>query len=176
MRNNRKRSLIALLTAVLLLSGTIGLTAAYFSDIDPYIGDAKLTLKGKTIIRENPEEKKKDIQIENVGEVPVFVRVKLFGPADLLKITVDTDTWKKGEDGYYYYYKILQPKPDEPYITPKGKLVGTVEVSPKQAAELGDSFTVTVVQECATIIYDDNNVAQPWPALGWKLPDGVERQ
>jgi hypothetical protein len=175
MRNNKKRSLIALLTAVMLLSGTIGLTAAYFSDIDPYIGDAKLTLKGKTIIHENPEEKIKDIQIENVGEVPVFVRVKLFGPADLLKITVDNKTWiKSEEDGYYYYCKILQAKPDEPYITPKGTLVGTVEVTPKQAAELGDSFTVTAVQECSTIIYDDNNVAQP--KLGWTLPSGVARQ
>ena len=174
MRNNRKRSLIALLTAVMLLSGTIGLTAAYFSDIDPYIGDAKLTLKGKTIIRENPEEKKKNIQIENVGEVPVFVRVQLFGPADLLTVTVDNKTWIKGDDGYYYYCRILQAKPDEPYITPKDTLVGTVSVTPKQAAELGDSFTVTAVQECSTIIYDDNNEAQPM--LGWTLPDKVARQ
>ena len=173
MRNNRKRSLIALLTAVMLLSGTIGLTAAYFSDVDPYIGEAKLILKGKTEIHEGDKDTEKNIQVENVGEVPVFVRVKLFGP-DLLKITVDTDTWIKGDDGYYYYCKILQAKPDEPYITPKDTLVGTVEVTPKQAAEMGDSFTVTAVQECSTIIYDDNNVAQPM--LGWTLPAGVARQ
>ena len=109
-----------------------------------------------------------------VGEVPVFVRVQLFGPADLLTVTVDNKTWIKGDDGYYYYCRILQAKPDEPYITPKDTLVGTVSVTPKQAAELGDSFTVTAVQECSTIIYDDNNEAQPM--LGWTLPDKVARQ
>ena len=172
MRNNRKRSLIALLTAVMLLSGTIGLTAAYFSDIDPHIGEAQLTLKGKTIIEEGPDDREKNVQIKNVGEVPVFVRVKLFGPADLLNVAVDTDTWKKGDDGYYYYHMILQPDQE----TTADTLVGTVSVTPKQEAELGDSFTVTAVQECATIIYDENNVAQPWPPLKWTLPDGVERQ
>ena len=173
MRNNRKRSLIALLAVVMLLSGTLGLTAAYFSDVDPYIGEAKLILKGKTEIHEGDKDTEKNIQVENVGEVPVFVRVQLFGP-DQLEITVDNKTWIKGDDGYYYYCRILQAKPDEPYITPKDTLVGTVSVTPKQAAELGDSFTVTAVQECSTIIYDDNNEAQPM--LGWTLPDKVARQ
>ena len=173
MRNNRKRSLIALLTAVMLLSGTIGLTAAYFSDVDPYIGEAKLILKGKTEIHEGDKDTEKNIQVENVGEVPVFVRVQLFGP-DQLEITVDNKTWIKGDDGYYYYCKILQPKPDEPNITPANTLVGKVTLSEKEAAEMGDSFTVTAVQECSTIIYDENNVAQPM--LGWTLPNGVARQ
>lgn len=169
MRNNKKRSLIALLTAVMLLSGTIGLTAAYFSDIDPHIGEAQLILKGKTIIEEGPDDKEKNVQIKNVGEVPVFVRVKLFGPAELLNVAVDTSTWiKSEEDGYYYYHMILQPGQE----TPDDTLVGTVSVTPKQAAELGDSFTVTAVQECSTIIYDDNN--KPKPMLGWNLPNGVE--
>ena len=167
MRNNRKRSLIALLTAVMLLSGTIGLTAAYFSDVDPHIGEAQLILKGKTIINEGPVDTEKNVTIKNVGEVPVYVRVQLFGP-DQLDIAVDTSTWIKGDDGYYYYSKILQPGQE----TPKDKLVGTIELDPKTAAEMGDSFTVTAVQECSTIIYDENN--KPQPMLGWKLPDGVE--
>ena len=173
MRKNKKRSLIALLAVVMLLSGTIGLTAAYFSDVDPYIGEAQLILKGKTEIHEGDKDTEKNIQVENVGEVPVFVRVQLFGP-DQLEITVDNKTWIKGDDGYYYYCKILQPKPDEPNITPANTLVGKVTLSEKEAAEMGDSFTVTAVQECSTIIYDDNNVAQP--KLGWTLPSGVARQ
>ncbi len=175
MRKNKKRSLIALLIAVMLLSGTVGLTAAYFSAVDPHIGEAQLILKGKTTIEEGPDNTKKNVQIKNVGEVPVYVRVKFFGP-DQLEVTNKADTWIKGDDGYYYYSKILQPEPGEPNMTPKDTLVGKVEFkNPKEAAEMGDSFTVTVVQECATIIYDDNNKAWPWPALGWTLPEGVEQ-
>lgn len=169
MRNNRKRSLIALLTAVMILTMTAGLTTAYFSDVDPYAGEAQLILKGKTEIHEGDKDTEKNIQIENVGEVPVFVRVRLFGP-DQLEIKLADGTWIAGGDGYYYYSKILQPGE----TTPKDKLIGTVTMSEKEAAELGDSFTVTAVQECSTIIYDDSNVAQPM--LGWTLPGGVARQ
>lgn len=171
MRNNKKRSLIALLTAVMLLSGTIGLTAAYFSDVDPHIGDAQLILKGKTEIDEGDKDTEKNITIRNVGEVPVYVRVKLFGPDQLKIDPLDESKWFLGDDGFYYYYKILQPG-DE---TPENTLVGTVTLNERQAAEMGDSFTVTAVQECATIIYDDNNKAWPWPPLKWTLPEGVEQ-
>ena len=170
----RKLLILGAAALILVLSTGIGTAWAYFSTYSEAEGGYRLHLarQREVEIEEEFSQWTKRISLKNEeGKSPVYVRAKVFAPTmQSVSYLNESGKWSLGEDGYYYYNKILQPGD----TTPADKLIGTVTMSEKEAAELGGSFTVTAVQECSTIIYDDNNVAQPM--LGWTLPGGVARQ
>ena len=170
MKKFNRRSLIALLAIMVLVVSSIGVTVAYFSAETRAQGSAKLSLQGQTTIDEGDKDTEKNVTIQNVGESDVIVRVAFFGPGGLtegLKIAASGD-WVDGGDGFYYYKQVLKAGEDgNGDKTAANTLVGTVTLSEKEAAEFGTDFTVTVVQECSTIVYE-NGVAKA--VAGWKLP------
>jgi len=168
MRIKNKKSLIALLAAALLLISTVGVAVAYFSAMDQAAGDAKISLTGKTEIHEGDDKKEKNVTIQNVGETDVVVRVKAFGPAQMVT-DIDSSVWVYSEsDGYYYYKGILTPKATAPDTseTAAGTFNVKLEVSDKEKAELGDNFTITVIQECAVVYDKASSTISP----AWQLP------
>lgn len=170
------KTILMLFALVLSLSVTVGATVAYFSDYEQASGGATLQLGGKTELSEGDDSNFKDIVIENTGETDMIVRVGIYGPdefydSDNLEnlVTMKGD-WMKGNDGMYYYGKVLKGKPDEQTPgenTGVGNLVASLSF--KWKVEEGEQppdyyFEVTVVHEGSQAIYDGTKLKVP---KGW---------
>ena len=173
MKAINKRTLIALLAVMPLIISSIGITVAYFSDVDEAQGAATLSLQGQTKIDEGNQDYKA-IKVTNTGDADVLVRVKLFGvDTKLMDVNVPSN-WAAGDDGWYYCKNIL-PGGQNPQATTGEEITVKVKenLDAKTIAEMGESLNVTVVHEAAIVAYDGNNLATP---TGWKLPAGVPAQ
>lgn len=165
-----KRRFIALLAVMMLIITSIGVTAAYFSDTDKAEGVAQLNLKGETKIEEGDKDFKQ-IVITNTGKADLIVRAKLFGIDDTVMDVTVPSGWAAG-DGGWYYFKTILPGDQNPQATTGAPIEVKLKegLSPKQIAELGDSFEVTVVHEATPVVYDGGKLVIP---DDWTLPSGV---
>ncbi len=163
MKKPKGKSLAALIAILLVISVSIGMTVAYFSDYEPAAGEATINLHNKTTIEEKVDGLKKSIVIKNTGDAPAVVRMGIFGP-DGMKVTLTGDWVKNGS--FYYYKKVLNPGEDTgAAVTAEMVFEGTDEEIAAQKAALGDNFDITVVHESARPVYDaNNNVTKP---AGW---------
>ena len=157
MKTVKKRTILLVIAMMLVLSMTLGLTLAYFSDHTEAKGGAMLALGAKDEIHERVDENSKSVWIENTGETNIVVRAAIYGPTQM-KVKADTSLWEEN-GGYYYYKQIL--KPGE--LTKEGSLVADTEFP--EGTDLGPEFEIVVVQECAQAIYGDGNIVSK-PA-GW---------
>ena len=118
MKKINKKIIITALSLVLLLTASVGLTAAYFTDYEAAKGGAVLSLSGQTQLEEPMNGNDKTIVIKNVGETDMIVRVQVIGDSSRLSFDAG-DGWVKSEsDGWYYYSFILKGKPGK-YVTGK---------------------------------------------------------
>ena len=124
-----KKLSLLVVTLVLVLSVSVGLTMAYFSDYTPAKGGELLVLGGQTEIEEHVTDNSKDVTIHNTGETTVLIRVGIFGP-DKMDVQYDESAWEK--DGTFYYYKKAL-KPGE----------ATSEQLKALAREYGDKVIIT---------------------------------
>ena len=159
MKKTRKNRFLlltaAILLAALILPGKAAL--AYFTDYQQAAGEQKISLAWQTKIHEQMEENDKHITIENTGDTNVLVRVAVFA-ADYAK-TEETDSWKQGEDGWWYYNQILAPgKTTEELV-----VTVTAEELPEGDAE------IIVVHESARAVYENGSTLRA-PA-DWMVPD-----
>ena len=168
-----KRKFIALLAVMMLIIASVGATVAYFSATDTAEGAAMLNLKGETKIDEGDKEFKQ-IVITNTGKADLIVRVKLFGVDDTLMDVTIPSGWAAGDNGWYYFKTVL-PGGQSPQATTGSPIEVKLKenLTPKQIAELGDSFEVTVVHEATPIVYDEGTLVLP---VDWNLPSGVPAQ
>ncbi len=104
-------SLIAVISAV---SGT---TTAYLSDHVQVNNQFTIGNNTTTVEEEFPtptpvppgESVVKKVCIENQGEVPCYIRVALSYSEDIISLEgLDTVNWVDGNDGYYYYKKVVE--------------------------------------------------------------------
>lgn len=162
MKTVKNRSILLVIALALVLSLTVGLTLAYFSDHTEAKGGSKLALGGKSEIHEEVDNDKKVVTIENTGETNLVVKVMIVGPAQM---TVDAgDGWVQFDgDDFYYYNKILAPGESTTSITAN---TGDYPAG----TDLGDAYQIVVVHESAQPVYDSNNkVKKP---DGWdNIPD-----
>lgn len=127
-----KKILTAGVAAALAVTAVVGGTLAYFTDTQTAkntftVGNVEITLTepgweesgeadGASVYAGEPLAK--DPTVENVGANPCFVRIKVEGLdqfEDKGNITYRTDyvddklgdNWVKGDDGYFYYEKVL---------------------------------------------------------------------
>lgn len=123
MKNIKKKPLVLLICAALLLTFTVSGTVAYLVDAS---GPVENQFKPATvdITTEDKIENgaKKDVFIKNSSTIPVYIRVavianwynkagEIVAPWDegtYGQLRVSTD-WTKQKDGYYYYTKAVQP-------------------------------------------------------------------
>jgi predicted ribosomally synthesized peptide with SipW-like signal peptide len=150
MKTVKKKSILLVVAMMLVLSLTVGLTLAYFSDYEAAKGGASIALGGQTEIEENVTDKEKVVQINNIGETNVVVRVAIYMPEALEKVEnsitfENASDWVK-DGGFYYYTKVLEPKKSTSTITAKTTVPDDVQ--------LGDSFDVVVVHESDQALYD----------------------
>ena len=156
--SNRRKLIICVLLAVLILPAA--LAYAYFTDYEEAVGGAVIHLDGETRIYEEAEDDKKTVQVENVGETDVIVRIAIFGEF-ITETAVEPDDWD--QDGEYWYYRyILHPGERT------SEIVATIDITAAEAA--GHDFEIIVVHESARVVYDgtpENNVVLP---DGWTYP------
>lgn len=113
----KKRVMKTLISSLLVALVLVGGTLAYLKASDsPLINTFKLAKVSTEIFEETGVNKAP--QVKNTGESPVYVRAKAV-ITDLPEgVTVDmngaynTANWEYGNDGFYYYKKILQPSTD----------------------------------------------------------------
>ncbi len=160
-----KRSKVYLLVVafVLVLSMTVGLTMAYFSDHTEAKGVKQIALGGQTRINEQQRDNEKLITIENFGDTDVVVRVAVYGPTEI-KYELPSD-WtritKEGRD-YVYYTKVLPAK------TRTSQIRAYWDVP----ADIGDDFNVVVIQESDQAVYYANGtVVTPATTPAWDFSD-----
>ena len=95
------------LAAVVLLAGiSVKQTLAYFTTYATARGGVPITVGPTTTVREKFKNWQKTIQIENTGDVDCFVRAKVIAGSQF-EITAEGSDWTTGDDGYYYYSKVV---------------------------------------------------------------------
>ena len=83
MKAVKRRTILLVVAIALVLSMTVGLAMAYFSDSTEAEGGLTVTLGGETKIDEDQYDDHKDIRIENIGDTDVVVRVAVYGPTEI---------------------------------------------------------------------------------------------
>ena len=152
------RKILLVISLVLVLSITVGLTMAYFSDHTAAKGGMKVALGSKTEIEEDqPDDHTKTIIINNTGETDVMVRVAVYGPGE---ISYSGSGWTNGNDGYWYYNSII----------PAGESSDALTATWEVPADLGDDYSVVVTQEAEMVVYDaKGKVAAPDTDPAWAV-------
>jgi predicted ribosomally synthesized peptide with SipW-like signal peptide len=158
MKAAKRRNIILLVASlVLVLSLTVGLTLAYFSDYTEAKGGKKVTLGGQTTITEEPRDDRKIITIQNTGETDVIVRVAAYGPTEM---SYSGSGWTDGGDGYYYYNKII----------PVGGKSTKLTVKWTVPEDLGDDYNVLVIHDSDQVVYDaSGKIVKPDTTPAWAL-------
>lgn len=110
----------------------------------------------------------KRVYIENICSHPFYLRVQPVSAAqnqalsaeDCLRMDIDTEHWIL-QDGYYYYYAVLQPSEKSLPVFSHVEIVGD-EVD---SSFIGSTLSLTVH---ASAVQSENNPAEhPWEAAGW---------
>lgn len=143
MKAVNKKSLLVIAIA-LVLSLSVGLTLAYFSDYNAAKGGTGIALGGKTVLHDDYDSDSKTVSIENTGDVDVIARVAVYAPVvNDQTVKVSGTNWEKvgeGDSAYWYYTKVI----------PAGKSSETLTVDTtylKSNADLGDVAQIIVTHE-----------------------------
>lgn len=140
---NRLVLCMAALATTFVIAVSVNDAMAYFTTYATAEGSLPIKLGPRTDVREGFKDWTKSIQVENTGEVSVFVRVKIIA-ASQFTITADGSNWSQGNDGYWYYSLPVEV----------GGMTDAIEAYIKVAEEVENSFNIVVVQECTPVRYD----------------------
>lgn len=159
-KRSRKKVVMLIIAAILLLSVSIGVTLAYFSDYEEASGGATLKLGGETEMTEGSDSASKHIVVENTGRTDMITRVMIFDNEHMTVTLENEKDWHVTEiEGgkCYYYTKILAP----------GKKTSAIDAELSiewQGEEPEYNFDVTVVHESAQAVFNGRTLATP---NGW---------
>ena len=176
-RTASARMLVLAIALVLVLGCTIAGTLMFLVD---KTGDVKNTFTAANVTTEITEEfdgvTKKNVNIINNGDIPVYVRVNLItyrvnesgdkigGTATIPNFNRG-EGWFKGSDGFYYYKNKVQPgeAPEKPLIGDPGITLKAYEDADggKQVIEvMGESIQAdpaSAVEEAWPAVKVDSN-------------------
>ena len=153
----RRTPWTALLTcwALILVLG-VGVTPSlsYFTTYVTAEGGYDIVLKQvKSELHEDYDynAKAKNIQIENVGEVDCYVRVRVLA-GSTVGLSFSGDGWY--QDGNYWYYRdIVKP----------GEITGLLQAKIDHDQTSDREYNVIVISECTPVLYDkDGNPYADW--------------
>ena len=170
----KKKGILTITALLLSLMVSIGFAAAYFTDYEAAKGGAVIHLGGQTELTEDVDKDgNKTLQVQNTGQTDMIVRVLIYGDKDRID-SISADGWNKGDDGAYYYSKVLHPAPAG--SDQKGDVTSTLKVNVKTDKGVSDTddFQIIVVHEGSQAVYD--GAGDPG-SEGQKLkaPDGWDK-
>ena len=158
----KKQIVLAVLAVVLVLSSSIGIALAYFTDTDADIGEMPVAIDNRTDIKETVEGNIKTIQIQNTGDGPVFVRFKVIATPGVGLAYSGTnwdETAPEGTDSSYLYYNVEVPAGGQTEDL-------TVTITFPTDGKKGDEVNVTVLYESVPAVYLTNG--NPDFATAWQ--------
>lgn len=153
----KKITIRVLLSVLLVAVVAVGGTLAYLYATDSPLLNTFALAEVHTEIDEPDTDvaENKDPKVQNVGKSPVYVRARAVisgGDADVIEandwitITYNETGWVNGEDGFYYYEGILQPREGDTGEYPATpELFTNVTVDPQVSPEA--EFYLDVYQE-----------------------------
>ncbi len=157
MKTVKNRSILLVIALALVLSLSVGLTFAYFSDYTQAKGGAVVALGGETKINENPYDDHKDIVIENTGDTDVAVRIAVYGPGEITYS--ESADWVRNGD-YMYYTKVL----------PAGQKTSQITATWDVPADMDDDYSVVVTHDSGQVAIDDSgNAIVPGATPEWAV-------
>jgi len=133
--------LLGIAAVVLVLVASLGSAISYFTTYAEARG-GKIFKLNTTIEEEVYDWTKHVVISSNPESTPVYVRAKAFAPAQYpldYKSAVDGD-WVPGDDGYWYYTKVLQNG------SSTTELLVHISDIPEEPKD-GDEFNVVVIYE-----------------------------
>lgn len=151
-----KRLGAAALAVSLCAAVGVGTTFAYYTDATSAVGSLPYragTFTPSSDIQESLEGTNKTISVVNTGGAPILVRMKVLYAQSNATVTVGSvgAGWHRGDDGWFYYDQPLWNQGDATTA-----LVAAVE--PLTGDNVMSEFNVTVIQQCAPVVWDQ---AQP---------------
>lgn len=153
-----KKVILALLAGLMICSAGISGTLAYFTTYTEAQGGYPIHLGNTSRVKEELSNWTKHVVITNDEESEsVFIRVKAFsGMEYLLTYSDESGSWNPGEEGFYYYDKIVAA----------GEETSLLDIHINNIPEdVKDSegFNVVVVYEATRVLYDtDGNPYADW--------------
>ncbi len=158
--------------AALVLAGsfTVSPAMAFFTANTEASGVRGIRFGVDTELEEDIQEHAKLIQIKNKGESPCWVRAMVFyGESSenglTPEVTVEGDNWTKGDDGWYYYTKVLEAPENEGDEKLTDVLKAAYEV-PEKAPE----YDIIVVYEYMPFMgEEDGDGKDAYEKVNWKM-------
>lgn len=158
-KGNRFRNILLISFAVIFVaSAGIGEAWAYFTTYATAQGGYTIHLGYETEIFEDYANGIKTITISNkAGSEPVYIRVKAFSGTSH-PLTYSSDSWSEGNDGYWYYDKILNGGEQTDALEVK---IDNIPITPEDEFE----FNVVVIYESTLVRYEaDGTPYADWEA------------
>lgn len=156
-RIHKQRPVLLIFCIILGVLLVVGSTFAWFTASDTrtnpfrakdYVFDFKVTEEFTPPTEVEPGDTiTKEVAVTNTGDLPGFVRVLVHTeivaadgtllPSDSSAVSfediADTDDWRYGEDGYWYYLHVVEPGEKTPNIFTGVTLLSSVNEQYKQA-------------------------------------------
>ena len=109
----------------------------------------------------------KKVSVKNIGENPFWLRIKLKNAvdnsdlsADVLELDINNTDWIDGNNGYYYYNRILNSDEETEKLFTQVKVAGSADNS-----YIGKNVKLTV---CAYAVQSEyNDASSPLKVAGW---------
>lgn len=134
-----KRSGILLAAVIVLLAGAVGGTWAFLvAQSEPVQNKFTYAHVSCTIKEKFDGTTKSDVQIQNTGDIPAYIRARIVVtwkdtsgnvsavPVKVSDYTMDMGTgWTKGTDGYWYYNTAVDATKFTPVLITECKKTGT---------------------------------------------------
>lgn len=161
---NKNTALLIVAIALILVTYTNGISA-YFTTYTEAMGGYIVHVGDDTDIYEQFSNWTKRVTVVSGADAqPLYVRARAFAGDEYTLLYSGTD-WTLGEDGYFYYSKILYPGEETK------ELLIRIEDIPEDAVP-GDSFNVEVIYETSPVLYDENGN----PYADWSVTLGGNRE
>ena len=168
MKNKRILTILLPAALALMLAAGAGVkeTLAYFTSYAMASGTVPVDLKfADTQTGDDVRDWTKHISVTNTGDVPCFVRVKvLVGKENEKYVSFSSEegSWKKGEDGYWYYDTLLNPGESTTDLLAALRKQELQEDTPNGEEQ---KFNVIVVQEHTVALYGEDGM----PYADWTM-------
>ncbi|HIT09524.1 MAG TPA: hypothetical protein IAB55_10675 [Candidatus Merdivicinus faecavium] len=181
LKMTKKKLLAAIVSTALLCGVGVGGTVAWLHDSAQVTNKFDLASTGGSIDEDFDNYKKEDVKVANTGEVDAYVRVALsisFENTDgtIANVTPvadenytvvwgDTDNWKQGSDGFWYYLSPLPAKEGDQVsstenlidsISPKGEAADDLKFRVDVSAQLIQAEPEDAVIEAWDVAVDQN--------------------
>ncbi len=145
----KKRNwIIAALALVMVLGAAMPKALAYFTTYVRVKGGIPLKLESQTQIEEDVKGNHKDVVIYHDGSVPCWVRATAFSPMGVELTYEPGEGWYNGNDGYYYFDRMLSGKDN---TTPLRVSITVPETKPES------EMNIIVTYESTTSLDADGN-------------------